>query len=97
MPFLLLCQGLRLGNGFLLGGSGALLVADEVKSEGAAGLGHGAQVDGVAAQQGLLVLDALGFRLLLVLVLLAQSCIDRAKDWLHLLQTAKNYFKCLCR
>jgi hypothetical protein len=43
-------------------------------------------VDGVAGQQGLLVLDALGFGLLLVLVLLAQSCIDRTKDLLHLLQ-----------
>ena len=43
-------------------------------------------VDGIAGQQRLLVLDALGFRLLLVLVLLAQSCIDRAKDLLLLLQ-----------
>ena len=43
-------------------------------------------VDGVAGQQRLLVLDALGFRLLLVFVLLAQSCIDRTKDLLHLLQ-----------
>ena len=43
-------------------------------------------VDGVAGQQGLLVLDALGFRLLLVFILLTQSCIDRTKDLLHLLQ-----------
>ena len=43
-------------------------------------------VDGIAGQQRLLVLDALGFRLLFVLVLLAQSCIDRTKDLLHLLQ-----------
>lgn len=43
-------------------------------------------VDGVAGQQRLLVLDALGFRLLLVFVLLTQSCIDCTKDLLHLLQ-----------
>ena len=43
-------------------------------------------VDGVAGQQRLLVLDALGFGLLLVFILLAQSCIDRTKDLLHLLQ-----------
>ena len=42
-------------------------------------------VGGVAGQQRLLVLDAFGFGLLLVLVLLAQSCIDRTKDLLHLL------------
>ena len=50
-------------------------------------------VDGVASQQRLLVLDTLGFRLLLVFVLLAQSCIDRTKDLLHLLQgvTARYY------
>ena len=43
-------------------------------------------VDGVSGQQGLLVLDALGLGLMLVFVLLTQSCIDRAKDLLHLLQ-----------
>ena len=44
-------------------------------------------------QQRLLVLDALGFRLLLVFVLLTQSCIDCTKDLLHLLQgvTARYY------
>ena len=45
-----------------------------------------AVVDGVAGQQGLLVLDALRLGLLLVFILLTQSCIDRAKDLLHLLQ-----------
>ena len=43
-------------------------------------------IDGVAGQQRLLVLDALRLGLLLVFVLLTQSCIDRAKDLLHLLQ-----------
>ncbi|MEY8418864.1 hypothetical protein AALA83_06220 [Oscillospiraceae bacterium 44-5] len=43
-------------------------------------------VDGVAGQQGLLVLDAFRLGLLLVFILLTQSCIDRAKDLLHLLQ-----------
>ena len=42
--------------------------------------------DGVVGQQGFLVLDALGLGLVLVFVLLTQSCIDRAKDLLHLLQ-----------
>ena len=35
---------------------------------------------GIVDQQRLLVLDALGFRLLLIFVLLTQSCINRAKD-----------------
>ena len=50
-------------------------------------------VDGIAGQQRLLVLDALGLRLLLVFVLLTQSGIDCAKDLLHLLQgvTARYY------
>ena len=43
-------------------------------------------VDGVAGQQRLLVLDTLGLGLMLVFVLLTQSCIDRTKDLLHLLQ-----------
>lgn len=42
--------------------------------------------DGVVGQQGLLVLDALGLGLMFVFVLLTQSCIDRAKDLLHLLK-----------
>ena len=45
-----------------------------------------AVVDGVAGQQGLLVLDAFRLGLLLVFILLTQSCIDRAKDLLHLLK-----------
>ena len=39
-----------------------------------------AALHGVADQQRFLVLDALGFRLLLIFVLLTQSCINRAKD-----------------
>lgn len=39
-----------------------------------------ATLHGVADQQRFLVLDALGFALLLVFVLLTQSCINRAKD-----------------
>ena len=45
-----------------------------------------AVVYSVVGQQGFLVLDALGLGLVLVLILLTQSCIDRAKDLLHLLQ-----------
>ena len=45
-----------------------------------------AVVNGVVGQQGFLVLDALRLGLLLVFVLLTQSCIDRAKDLLHLLK-----------
>ena len=45
-----------------------------------------AVVDGVAGQQGLLVLDAFRLGLVLVFILLTQSCIDRTKDLLHLLQ-----------
>lgn len=66
---------------------------------------------GVVDQQGLLVLDALGFLLLLVFVLLTQSCIDRTKNMSHLLKgvtarfhlstessdTARNYLKSLRR
>ena len=43
-------------------------------------------VDGVVGQQGFLVLDALGLRPVFVFILLTQSCIDRAKDLLHLLK-----------
>ena len=42
-----LCHGLGLGNGLLLGGSGAILVAHKGEHECTSGLGHGAQVDGV--------------------------------------------------
>ena len=42
--------------------------------------------DGVVGQQGSLVLDAFGLGLVLVFVLLTQSCIDRAKDLSHLLK-----------
>lgn len=42
--------------------------------------------DGVVGQQGFLVLDALGLGLMLVFILLTQSCIDRTKDLLHLLK-----------
>lgn len=52
-----------------------------------------AVVDGVVGQQGFLVLDALGFGLVFVLILLTQPCINRAKDLLHLLKgvTARYY------
>ena len=64
---------------------------------------------GVVDQKGLLVLDALGFLLLLVFVLLTQSCIDRTKNMSHLLKgvtaqfhlntessyAARNYLKSL--
>ena len=45
-----------------------------------------AVVDGVMGEQGFLVLDALGFGLMLVFVLLTQSCIDCTKDLLNLLK-----------
>ena len=45
-------------------------------------------VDGVVGEQGFLVLDALGLGLVLVLILLAQPCIDGAKDLSHLLNAA---------
>ena len=45
-----------------------------------------AALHGVADQQRLLVLNALGFRLLFIFVLLTQSCIDRTKYMLHLLK-----------
>ena len=50
-------------------------------------------VDGVTGQQRFLVLDALRLGLVLVFVLLTQSCIDCTKDLLHLLQgvTARYY------
>lgn len=65
----------------------------------------------VVNQQGLLVLDALGFLLLFVFVLLTQSCIDRTKNMSHLLKgvtaqlhlntessyAARNYLKSLRR
>ena len=66
---------------------------------------------GVVDQQGLLVLDTLGFLLLFVFVLLTQSCIDRTKNMSHLLKgvtaqlhlntessyAARNYLKSLRR
>ena len=60
-------------------GAGVVLVAVD-------GVDVPAVVDGVGSQQGFLVLDALGLRLVLVFILLTQSCIDRTKDLLHLLQ-----------
>ena len=42
--------------------------------------------NGVVGQQGFLVLNALRLGLMLVLVLLTQSCIDCAKNLLHLLK-----------
>ena len=68
-------------------------------------------IHGVVDQQGLLVLDTLGFLLLFVFVLLTQSCIDRTKNVSHLLKgvtahfhlstessdTARNYLKSLRR
>ena len=45
-----------------------------------------AVVDGVVGQQGFLVLDAFGLGLVLVFILLTQSCIDCTKDLLHLLK-----------
>ena len=68
-------------------------------------------IHGVVDQQGLLVLDTLGFLLLFVFVLLTQSCIDRTKNMSHLLKgvtarfhlstessdTARNYLKSLRR
>lgn len=53
--------------------AGVILVAVDVVDVPAA-------LHGVADQQRFLVLDALGFRLLLIFVLLTQSCINRAKD-----------------
>lgn len=64
---------------------------------------------GIVDQKGFLVLDALGFLLLLVFVLLTQSCIDRTKNMSHLLKgvtaqfhlntessyAARNYLKSL--
>ncbi len=49
--------------------------------------------NGVVGEQRFLVLDALGLGLMLVFVLLTQSCIDCAKDLLHLLKglTARYY------
>ena len=40
----------------------------------------------IVDQQGFLVLDTLGFRFVLVFVLLTQPCIDCTKDMLHLLK-----------
>ena len=45
-------------------------------------------------QQRLLVLDALGFRLMLIFILLTQACIDCTKDLLHLLVSALLEFLC---
>lgn len=53
-------------------GAGIILVAVDVVDVPAA-------LHGVADQQRFLVLDALGFRLLLIFVLLTQSCINRAR------------------
>ena len=54
-------------------GPGIILVAVDVVDVPAA-------LHGIADQQRFLVLDALGFRLLLIFVLLTQPCINRAKD-----------------
>lgn len=50
-------------------------------------------VDGVGGQQRFLVLDALGFGLVLVFILLTQAYIDRTENLLHLLEgvTARYY------
>ena len=49
-------------------------------------------IHGVVDQQGLLVLDTLGFLLLFVFVLLTQSCIDRTKNMSHLLKGVTAHF-----
>ena len=54
-------------------GAGVVLIAVDMVDIPAA-------LYGVVDQQRLLVLDALGFGLLLIFVLLTQSCINRAKD-----------------
>ncbi len=60
-------------------GAGVVLVAVD-------GVNVPTVVDGIVGQQGLLVLNALGFRLVLVFILLTQAYIDRAKYLLHLLE-----------
>jgi len=60
-------------------GAGIILVAID-------GVNVPAMIDGIVGQQGLLVLDALGFRLVFVFVLLTQAYIDCAKYLLHLLE-----------
>lgn len=52
-----------------------------------------AMVNGVVGQQGFLVLDTLGFRLVLVFILLTQAYIDCTENLLHLLEgvTARYY------
>ena len=60
-------------------GSGIVLVAVD-------GVDVPAVVDGVVGQQGFLILDALGFRLVLVFVLLTQAYIDCTENLLHLLE-----------
>jgi len=54
-------------------GTGVVLIAVDMVDIPAA-------LHGVVDQQRLLILDALGFGLLLIFVLLTQSCINRAKD-----------------
>ena len=54
-------------------GAGVVLIAVDMVDIPAA-------LHGVVDQQRLLILDALGFGLLLIFVLLTQSCINRAKD-----------------
>lgn len=67
-------------------GAGVVLVAVD-------GVDVPAVVDGVGGQQGFLVLDALGFGLVLVFILLTQAYIDCAENLLHLLEgvTARYY------
>jgi len=60
-------------------GSGIVLVAVN-------GIDIPAMVDGIVGQQGFLVLDALGFRLVLVFILLTQAYIDCTENLLHLLE-----------
>ena len=50
-------------------------------------------LNSVVCQQGFLILDALGLGLVLVLVLLAQTCIDRAKNVPRLLAEKLQRFK----
>ena len=85
-------------------GAGVVLIAIDV-------VDVPSPIHGVVDQQGLLVLDTLGFLLLLVFVLLTQSCIDRTKNMSHLLKgvtaqlhlntessyAARNYLKSLRR
>ena len=60
-------------------GTGVVLVAVD-------GVDVPAVVDGVVGQQGFLVLDAFGFDLVFVFILLTQSYIDCTENLLHLLE-----------